>query len=187
MTPGTPKPPLEVFFFDWDTRPPDDGTDVTTYTSEVLIADNTANVLHGPLRGSTYPNSVSNSNNTTPYNTVKALGHLFNNLSGHDGSTQKGLNLVDQINILERKSPAYHMNNPDTIAWYINVHKGFSSNGNYDSRGSHGCLTIHPADRSTFFSYFDFSAPGGKTGTSTGVVYIPVSYTHLTLPTKRIV
>ena len=34
----------------------------------------------------------------------------------------------------------------------VNVHFGKSDNGNYNSRGSQGCITIHPEDVNAFFS-----------------------------------
>jgi hypothetical protein len=54
----------------------------------------------------------------------------------------------------------------------INVHEGKSDKGNYNSRGSHGCLTISPSASNKFFNNFDWSNKNGTTGNSSGVIYI---------------
>lgn len=50
----------------------------------------------GVYEGSSYPNSISNTNNKTNHNTVKDGEYDFNNKSGHKGGTQKGLIIVDK-------------------------------------------------------------------------------------------
>ena len=54
---------------------------------------------------------------------------------------------------------------------YVNIHSGKSDNGNYNSRGSHGCVTIHPDDADAFFSNFSWNS-GQNTGTSLGKIII---------------
>lgn len=54
----------------------------------------------------------------------------------------------------------------------VNMHSGTSDNGNYNSRGSHGCITISPEDAPAFFSNFDWSGENETTGKSSGTVII---------------
>lgn len=54
---------------------------------------------------------------------------------------------------------------------YVNVHSGQSDKGNYNSRGSQGCVTICPKDATNFFSNFTTTA-GTHTGTATGTINI---------------
>ena len=57
---------------------------------------------------------------------------------------------------------------------YVNVHYGISDLGNYNSRGSLGCLTLHPDQVDQFMSHFDFSGnpPHNTVGNSSGTVFI---------------
>lgn len=55
---------------------------------------------------------------------------------------------------------------------YVNVHEGASDNGNYSSRGSAGCITIHPDDFDDFTDNFDWSGASGNTGNSFGTIEI---------------
>ena len=55
---------------------------------------------------------------------------------------------------------------------YVNVHEGASDKGNYNSRGSEGCVTINPKDAKSFFFNFDWRGTNGTTGTSSGTIII---------------
>jgi hypothetical protein len=56
---------------------------------------------------------------------------------------------------------------------YVNFHKGASDNGNYNSRGSAGCITCNPDDATRIFNNFEWSNNGaGNTGTSSGTINI---------------
>lgn len=166
------KPPLEIYFFDQNKRPKDKGIQGTSYTAKVYVIDNVRKKRFGPYRGSTYPNTKPLENDRP--NTAAPVVHLFNNRNGHKGQTRKGLNLVDLKGI--RKIPGNSwMGNPRKMT-YVNVHSGYSDKGNYNSRGSLGCPTIHPKEITKFMSHFDFSIknhenPPEKTmGTSAGIV-----------------
>jgi len=169
-----PRPPLEVFVLDQFDRPSDNGTAGNSYTAKVYVLDNTAKKLNGPYKGSTFPNSVSNTNNKPKSNTVKMNAaiemsvYVFNNLSGHKGGTIKGLNLIDEDQA--RKSPGYKPDSTNVTMQYVNVHKGASDKGNHNSRGSLGCLTLLPSDTTAFFVNFNFE--NGTTGTSSGVISV---------------
>ena len=81
-------------------RPQDTGNPDTSYTADVFVVNDDGTVEDG-IKGSTYPNSKSNKDNTTSYNTVVESsvsdgGISFNNKSGHSEGTQKGLNLVTE-------------------------------------------------------------------------------------------
>lgn len=154
-----------VYFLDSGERPPDDGTDENTYQGDVyVVVDGT---VVGTYRGSTYPNSISNSNNSTNHNTVKEGTYPFNNASGHKGGTQKGLNIVNENG--ERETSGISPTGNELTMTLVNAHSGYSENGNYNSRGSHGCPTIHPDDADAFFDNFSWN---GNTGTSSGNMVI---------------
>lgn len=177
-------PPLEVFFFDQENRPPPSHPASQlypdlTYTAEVYIANHATNQLHGPYFGSTFPNNKQSKNDQGQLvdrpKTVTSESFYFNNKWGHKGSTRKGLNLIKEGTLL-RETPAWSWGNLDVIAYYINVHSGFSKKGSPTSRGSLGCLTIQPSDVNNFMSHFDFSIANddGKytMGNSSGIVYV---------------
>lgn len=170
-------PPLEVFFIDQEELPADNGTPGTSYTAQVYVLDNAnGGVLHGPFKGSTYPNSRENPQGSDKPSRVIEGPHYFNNRNGHKGQTVKGLNLVDSLEV--RIVPGLSWTLNPTVVQYANVHTGFSDRGNYNSRGSEGCLTIHPDEVDAFMSLFDFSIPNYQDppkltlGTSEGVVYV---------------
>ena len=54
----------------------------------------------------------------------------------------------------------------------VNIHAGASDKGNFNSRGSHGCITIHPDDASDFFANFEWNNTNTNTGTSTGSLFV---------------
>ena len=168
--------PLEVFFIDQESLPNDAGIPGTSYTAQVYVLDNIAEQMHGPFLGSTFPNSQENPEGSDRPNRVADGPHYFNNLSGHKGQTRKGLNLVDLDAV--RIVPGYSWTLANTVVEYANVHSGFSDKGNYNSRGSQGCPTIHPDQVDDFMNLFDFSVPNWEDppqftlGTSEGVVYI---------------
>ena len=157
-----------VHVLDQGTRPTDNGTAGQTYTATIYVEKN--RVITGPYSGSSYPNSVSNTDNSTNFNTVNEGEHQYNNESGHSGGTKKGLNLVDANG--NRNSPGTDPNGNAATMTYVNVHEGSSDNGNYNSRGSAGCITINPSDAASFFGNFDWSGSGGNTGASTGSIII---------------
>jgi len=54
----------------------------------------------------------------------------------------------------------------------VNVHIGYSDNKGPTSRGSEGCVTIHPDDAEEFFSNFEWNENNPFTGTSVGKIII---------------
>ncbi len=169
-------PPLEVFFIDQENLPNDAGVAGTSYTAQVYVLDNVSERRYGPFRGSTFPNSQENPVGSDRPNRVADGPHYFNNLNGHKGQTRKGLNMVDVDAV--RIVPGYSWTLVNTVVQYANVHSGFSDKGNYNSRGSQGCPTIHPDEVDNFMDIFDFSLPNWENppqftlGTSEGIVYI---------------
>ena len=173
-------PPFEIFFFDQIDIPDDRGVPGTSYTAKVFVLDNIQKIKFGPYRGSTHPNSKelldSEGERTDRPNSVSSIVHLFNNKNGHKGKTQKGLNLINSRS--ERLVDGYSWSKKDVKVKYANVHSGFSDKGNYNSRGSLGCPTIHPEDVDMFMSHFDFSIPNRDDpnlftmGNSEGVIHI---------------
>ncbi len=169
-------PPLEIFFIDREELPADDGTPGTSYTATVYVLDNENNTLYGPFRGSTYPNTRENPEGSDKPNRVKEGPHYFNNRNGHKGQTVRGLNLIDSVDV--RIVPGWSWTLQPSVVQYANVHTGFSDRGNYNSRGSQGCLTLHPDENDDFMDIFDFSLPNYQSppkytlGTSEGVVYV---------------
>ena len=54
----------------------------------------------------------------------------------------------------------------------VNVHSGYSDNKGPSSRGSKGCITIHPDDAQQFFLHFNWNINNPNTGNSTGKIII---------------
>ena len=163
-------PPLEVYVVDQEELPKATGKPGTTYTSSIYIVDNVKKKVFGPYRGSSFPNSKQSLEDKEKPNTLKAGLHIFNNKYGHKGGTLKGLNLINKVE--ERKTDAWSWTKKPSIIVYANVHTGYSDNGNYNSRGSEGCITLHPSDVANFFANFDFTSANGFTGKSMGTVFI---------------
>ena len=163
-----PKGRDTVLVMDCATRPLDRGVRGTSYTASIYVIKD--GVISREYRGSSYPNSINNTDNRTKYNTLKEGEMPYNNLFGHKSSSVKGLNIVDEKG--ERYAPAIDSEGNDVTAQYINVHRGHSDNGNYNSRGSHGCITIHPEDAENFFSNFIWTNDKQTTGTSSGVLIL---------------
>jgi RHS repeat-associated protein len=159
--------PILIYLLDQPTRPLDRGISGTTYTAQIYVISENLE-MKGPYSGSSYPNSVSNIDNSTTANTVSEGVHSFNNESGHKGGTQKGLNIVNSSGERTNKGIDPEGNIVD-MNW-VNVHSGFSDLGNFNSRGSRGCPTVCPNDVEGFFQNFDWS--GGTTGNSTGDLII---------------
>src|SRR5690606_3338510 len=159
-----------VYIFDQGERPQDNGTPGTTYTAEVYVVNDENGTVSGPYSGSTYPNSVSNTDNSTNHNTLNAGEHSYNNESGHKSGTRKGLNIVNADGV--REAPGTSAEGGDVTMTVVNVHAGTSDNGNFNSRGSEGCITIAPADTEGFFGNFDWSGANGTTGNSSGTVSV---------------
>jgi RHS repeat-associated protein len=166
---------ISVVFFDQSTRPDDKGKSGTSYGAKVFVVTSTN--IYGPYRGSSYPNSNSRMINNTFYNTVKEGVYTFINRYGHKKGTQQGLNLVEfnSNNQQKRETPATTPDGMDTMATVINVHSGATDYGTERSRGSQGCLTIHPQDASSFFSnfsWFDGLGPIFSKGNDSGFLYL---------------
>ena len=188
-----------VFAFDQAARPQDNGTAGTSYTADFYVVHDNGSVA-GPYRGSTYPNSVSNSDNSPAYKTVNEGTHNYSNNFGHSSGEKNGLNLgqgevatgapplpgklIAMLNLgqgevathPERNVPGTTPDGKQADVMYANVHEGTSDKGNSGSRGSQACLTIKPADSKEFFSNFDnsgsYNGHSGNTGNSKGTVSI---------------
>ena len=160
-----------ILVLDQDSRPQDDGTEGTSYTAEIYIFDDVSGELIGPFSGSSYPNSKSPTDNSTTSNTVAEGEYEYNNKSGHHRSEKKGLNIVDENG--NRTAPGTDPDGNDVTMTNVNVHSGTSDKGNYNSRGSAGCITIAPNEAEDFFSYFDWSGnTAHTTGNSSGTIVI---------------
>ena len=157
-----------VYVIDSPVRPMDSGRPGTSYSADIYYVHN--GVFSPVYRGSSYPNSRSNSDNTTMYNTVKEGEYNYNNQIGHKGGTQKGLNLINESG--KRSVPAYDPQGNDITATNVNVHSGASDRGNYNSRGSQACITIHPEDAEAFFSNFNWTNTQKTVGNSSGMIII---------------
>lgn len=157
-----------VHVLDQDTRPLDNGTAGQTYTADIFVEQN--GIILGPYKGSSYPNSISNTDNNTDANTLNEGEHQYNNMSGHRNGTQKGLNIVDANG--GRTAPGTDPKGNSVTMTTVNVHKGASDKGNATSRGSLGCITINPEEATSFFSNFDWSGKNENTGNSTGSIII---------------
>lgn len=157
-----------IYVLDQAQRPTDNGTKGESYTADIYIVQNKE--IKGPYNGSSYPNSKSNTDNSTNSNTVKEGDYQYNNEYGHNAKTEKGLNLIDENG--NRNTEGMDSEGNDITMTDVNVHEGESDNGNYNSRGSLGCITVKPADASTFFSNFDWSGATGNSGKSTGTIFI---------------
>ena len=155
-----------IYVFDQADRPLDNGVKGKTYTADVYVDKD--GTLVGPYSGSSYPNSISSHDNKTKYNTISKGKHSYNNLNGHKGGTQKGLN-IDDSNNGSRTVIGYNPEGEEVTMSLVNVHSGYSDNGNYSSRGSHGCITINPSEADAFFQNFSFE---GNTGNAHGDIYV---------------
>jgi len=162
-------PPLEIYIVDQDSMPKDAGIPNTSYTASILIVDNEKKQVFGPYKGSSYPNSQETEPGSDKPNTIDTGIHLFNNLYGHRSGTVKGLNLINKEE--QRETDGYSWTHKPTAMTYVNVHEGYSDLGNYNSRGSLGCVTIQPDQVDEFWKHFDFSIDGTK-GTSKGVAFV---------------
>ena len=160
-----------ILVLDEDTRPEDNGTEGTTYTAKIYVFDDVNGELNGPYKGSSYPNSKSNEDNSTFFNTINEGEYLYNNESGHIGGTKKGLNIVDSEG--NRTAEGTDPEGNSVTMSYVNIHEGYSDKGNFNSRGSKGCVTICPDDAAGFFLNFDWSSNAENTkGKSTGTIFI---------------
>ena len=159
-----------IYFDDQSNRPQDNGTQGTSYTATVTVVQNGNIVGYYPNGGSTYPNSVSNTNNNAAANTLNEGEHQFNNASGHDSGNEQGLNIVDSEG--NRVAPGTNTSGEAVQMTVVNVHEGTSNNGNFNSRGSQGCMTLNPSVSDNVLNNFDWSGAGGNTGNSTGSVFV---------------
>jgi len=137
------------------------------YTADVYL--DVDGKIVGPYKGSSYPND------SEKHNTLKEGDYPYNNKSGHDGGTKKGLNVINEKG--ERKAdgtpPVGMYKEMETV----NVHAGVSPDDDpaglgRQNRGSKGCPTISPSDAENFFSNFDWSGTNGTTGNSSGTLTI---------------
>ena len=164
-------PPLEVFVLDQETIPTPQYRPNTTYTASIYIINNNKRKVFGPYRGSSFPNAREKPIGSDKPNTIITGAHLFNNLAGHNTSTQKGLNIVNADG--KRENPGFSWTKKPKTMEYVNVHSGATDNGTKISRGSEGCVTLHPKDVAMFFSHFDFTGNARKTiGNSSGTLLI---------------
>jgi len=167
---------IEVYFFDvsalGNMEPQYDGR--PTYTGAVYVANYRSGTLNGPyITSSTFPNSKKNNMKETKYNTVLEGSYIFNNRSGHKGAKRRGLNLVRQTGLSGwegRFNLGFDKNGDTVLMKDVNVHGGTSDKGNYNSRGSHGCLTILPKDTLEFFKHFGMQHK--TTGNLEGGLYV---------------
>ncbi len=157
-----------VLVQDINVRPNDKGIKGETYTAIIDVIKN--GEIVGTYRGSSYPNSISNSDNRPKWNTVNEGEYDYNNANGHAGGTQKGLNIVNENG--ERVVPGKTPQGEDVEIKYANVHSGYSDMGGAKSRGSKACVTIHPDDASAFFSNFNWTSSNPNVGTSKGKIII---------------
>ena len=157
-----------VYVFDAPQRPLDRGVPGETYTAETYVEIN--GVVSGPYRSSSYPNSISPSDNSPAANTLnEGVMMNFNNKYGHDKGRKYGLNIVNDSG--ERKTEGTDPKGNIVEMSLVNVHSGYSDKGNYNSRGSTGCITIHPDDATKFFNNFKWN-PSKFTGTSFGKIIV---------------
>ena len=157
-----------ISVIDQNIRPLDRGKSGETYTATIQVIQN--GEVIGVYEGSSYPNSVSNKENSTNYNTIAEGEYDFNNKSGHKGGTQKGLNIVDESG--NKYIKGFDRDGNEVQMQYVNVHSGKSDNGNYNSRGSQGCITINPKDAQSFFSHFKWNESNPNVGNSQGRIII---------------
>lgn len=156
-----------IYVIDSPTRPRDRGVMGETYTGLIYVEIN--GVISGPYRGSSYPNSVSPTDNSPKWKTLNEGSFPFNNKYGHSEGSQYGLNIVNEKG--ERLAPGTTPDGKAEMIEYANVHIGFSDKGNPDSRGSKSCITLHPDDAAAFFSNFKWYN-NKHTGSSSGTIFV---------------
>ena len=83
-----------IYVIDSPTRPRDKGVMGETYTGLLYVEIN--GVISGPYRGSSYPNSVSTTDNSPKWKTLNEGAFPFNNKYGHSEGSQYGLNIVNE-------------------------------------------------------------------------------------------
>ena len=156
-----------IYVIDSPTRPRDRGVMGETYTGLIYVEIN--GVISGPYRGSSYPNSVSPTDNSPKWKTLNEGSFPFNNKYGHSEGSQYGLNIVNEKG--ERLAPGTTPDGKAAMIKVPNVHIGFSDKGTPNSRGSKGCITIHPDDAAAFFSNFKWYK-NKHTGSSSGTIFV---------------
>ena len=160
-----------IYVFDQRQRPSDNNKG-NTYTASVFVEVD--GKIVDEYSGSSYPNSVSNTDNSPSANTVNEGEYNYNNKTGHTpkstGVTEKGLNVVNSSG--EKKAPGTSPEGDQVTMTGVNVHSGYSNNGGPRSRGSLGCITIKPDEYDSFTQNFDWSGTNGVTGSSTGKIVI---------------
>ncbi|MDW3209197.1 MAG: RHS repeat-associated core domain-containing protein [Reichenbachiella sp.] len=169
--------PISIKVDDQAERPKDNGTAGTTYTATITVEHSDGR--NDTYKGSSHPNSTSETDNSAGAKTVAEGTHNFSNKFGHDGGNQKGLNLGqgEVSKHSQRTVPGIDKNGEKTTVINANAHSGTSDNGNYNSRGSLGCITVCPTDVERFNSNFDWS--GGNTGNSHGTITISRTNTSM--------
>ena len=159
-----------VMVLDNIVRPIDNGCE-ETYTAILIVIQN--GIVVGSYRGSSYPNSISITDNRTKHNTLNDGEYDFNNKYGHYGEKtgfQKALNIVDADG--KRIAPGTKPDGSDVTMTHVNVHSGYSDNKGPKSRGSRGCITIHPDDAESFFAHFNWNKNNECTGNSYGKIIL---------------
>lgn len=159
-----------VMVLDNIVRPIDNGCE-ETYTAILIVIQN--GIVVGSYRGSSYPNSISITDNRTEHNTLNDGEYDFNNKYGHYGEKtgfQKALNIVDADG--KRIAPGTKPDGSDVTMTHVNVHSGYSDNKGPKSRGSRGCITIHPDDAESFFAHFNWNKNNECTGNSYGKIIL---------------
>jgi RHS repeat-associated protein len=148
-----------IYIFDQGERPKDNGIKGKTYTAELIFDFN--GTASESYRASSYPNSKSNQDNSTQYNTISSKEFSFDNKFGHKQSSQRGLNIYD--NEGSRSASGKKPDGSDAKMHGVNAHSGYSDNGGATSRGSHGCVTWHPDDDQSILNHFDWSGTVSRT------------------------
>ena len=160
-----------VYVFDSINPPPDSNVPGTSYQGVVYVVHDDGTIM-GPYRGSSYPNSQEMQNGQiVPYsgNILNEGAYYYNNLYGHSGGTQRGLNIVDTNG--NRIAPGRNViTGEDVQMTGVNQHAGATDLGTGRSRGSRGCPTIHPDHAGSYLSNFNWE--NGNRGNSQGVIYI---------------
>ena len=169
-----------VYVLDQATRPDDNGTAGTSYTADVYVVQNGELVYIGDNEKSTYPNSISLTDNSTDHNTVAEGEHSFDNVYGHSQSQERGLNIYDDESTRTVAGTSPDGTSVEGGMTGVNDHEGESNNGGPRSRGSTGCVTTDPAASDSYYNVFDWSGTitrngvthTGTTGNSSGSYYI---------------
>lgn len=181
-----------VFVFDSPTRPEDKGVPGTSYGGiayTVITTPDGKQIVHGPYRISTFSNSKSATDNTPKWAEIKGKtlseggddynnewGHKYNKADATQGLLMGTYKYNDKGKVyldpnVESTGPN-PVNNGERRVNSGEIHHGASDLGNFKSRGSKACFTVHPDDVDDFFDdNFNWNDSNPNTGTSRGKVY----------------